>query len=99
MEKLGSDFSGESAEDLVEMTTWGDDPQLARLAREELWRRFRPYVWTACKRAFGSRMRREDLIDLVLDAFIRAFERAETFRNENIQDLQRADRKVGAWLC
>lgn len=94
-----ADLSGESAEDLVEMTTWTDDPPAARSARAELWTRFRRYVWAACHRAYGSGMQREEIEDLVVDTFVRAFECAGTFQNENLEDKGRARRKVGAWLC
>ena len=93
------DLSGESSEDLVEMTTWSDDSRAARAARAELWGRFRRYVWVACNRAFRGEFSRDQLKDLVVDTFVRACGRADTFKNENLQDKDRAFRKVGAWLC
>lgn len=99
MDEPETDLSGESSEDLVEMTTWANDPQVSRAARMELWTRFAGYVWTACKRAFDGDFKSGQLQDLVVDAFERAFEHAGTFKNENLADKERAFRKVGAWLC
>lgn len=99
MDEPKTDFSGESSEDLVEMTTWSNDAQAAGAARRELWTRYAGYVWTACKRAFEGELDPAQLNDLVVDTFQRAVERAGTFKTENLADKQRAFRKVGAWLC
>lgn len=99
MDEPETDLPDESSEDLVEMTTWSNDARTAAAARRELWTRYAGYVWTACKRAFEGELNAAQLNDLVVDAFVRAVERAGTFRNENLADKQRAFRKVGAWLC
>lgn len=94
------DLSTESPEDLVEFATWAQsDPEIAKAAMWELWRRFMPYVFAALWRSFGWRFSREELVDFTNDSFLRAAERGGSFRNEGIEDTTRAFNKVGAWLC
>lgn len=67
-------------------------------AWNEFYDRHVGYVHGACKRAFPSILRPEQIEELVQDTFIRAFQRANTFTSEPTLDTAGQRKAVRAWL-
>ena len=81
------------------MATAGDDAPAARAAWEELYRRHVAYLHAVCLRAYGGLLGGPaGVCDLVADTFRRAYEHAEKFDPDGIDDPERLRLRVRGWL-
>jgi len=95
-----SEMAGESDADLmVYMAMAGDDPSVARSAWGEFYRRHVGYLHSVCLRAYADLLGGEaGVCDLVADTFKRAYEYAERFDADGIDDPERLRLRTRAWL-
>ncbi|MCC6580124.1 MAG: RNA polymerase sigma factor [Phycisphaeraceae bacterium] len=85
---------------LVYMSMSAEDAASAQAAWETLYRRHVRYVWAVCRRAYADLLGGDEgAADLVSETFRRAYEFAGTFDAHGVQDVQRQQRMVRAWLC
>lgn len=95
-----SELEGESDADLMAyMAMAGDDPSIAQSAWAELYRRHVGYLYAVCLRAYAELLGGEaGVCDLVADTFKRAYEYAEKFDADGIDDPERLRLRTRAWL-
>lgn len=93
------------AELLALMSMQGRDPERARAAWGELFERHRRYLYAVVSRSYGSFLGEDGTVDLVCDAFRRAFEWAgrQTDSDEvrvrfSANDSDSTRRRVLGWL-
>jgi RNA polymerase sigma factor (sigma-70 family) len=95
------DFTGAPDEDLLAWMAMRDDEQSANQARDAFaafYKRHEGYVYNRCRWRFNGfidEARTEDLVD---DTFLRAFEKAGTFRPSESSDPDLRRGRVRAWL-
>ena len=70
----------------------------ARDAWEEFYRRHVKYVLWICRRACESRLDEDEMNEVVVDTFRKAYISAATYKVGNLQDPDVIRRKVRAWL-
>ena len=84
---------------LIYMSMADDDAAGARAAWEEFYRRHCAYLYAVCLRAYGDLLGGEPgAADLVAEAFMRAYEHADTFDAGGVADGDALRRQVRAWL-
>ena len=95
-----AELAGETDADLfVYMSMSADEPQTARAAWEEFYRRHATYVYRVCLRAYSELVGGEaGVCDLVADTFRLAFETAHLFDPARVQDPERLPQVARAWL-
>ena len=94
-----SRFSGDNDEELlVYMSLRREDPAAAEEAWAELYNRHLGYVFGQCKKAYSTVLGDLGVRDLVQETFVRAFERAETFKSRGSTDGDAIRRRVRGWL-
>ena len=94
------DFANETDVDLMGyMSMRDDDPSTAREAWAELYRRHVNYLYAVCHRAYSHVLGSDAGVgDIVSETFRRAFQRAELFDANGIEDPDRLRRRTRAWL-
>ena len=96
------DFSADTdAELLGYMAMQNDQPEGAREAFSEFYRRHAPWLLTTVRKSHAPRLLHGDddaLHDVVLDTMQLAYKRAETFELGSIPDPEHIRRRVRAWL-
>jgi len=94
------DLSAETDDELlVYMSMKDEDRAGARAAWQEFYLRHRKYLFSVCKKAYGSRLPDEDGIDcLVIETFIAAYASAGSFRSEDSRDATKMCTRVRKWL-
>lgn len=100
-ERTGSlpDLSTETDEDLlVYMTMRDEDSSVAQEALAEFYRRHAGYVYGVCRRVSQGVLDGSGAEDIMQDTFLRVFDKAATFRNDELTDPDRLRLRVRAWL-
>jgi RNA polymerase sigma factor (sigma-70 family) len=93
------DLSQETDEDLlIYMTMREDDPLVAKEAWAEFYRRHIDYMRGKCREVCRGILAGSGPDDLAQLTFIKAYERANTFKSGGINDLDRLRLRVRAWL-
>ena len=94
---MGADPAQEARAGLAGETD--DDPAVARAAWAELYQRHVTYLYGVCLRAYGPVLGGPaGAADLVADTFRRAYENAEKFDSNGIEDPQRLRLRLRGWL-
>lgn len=95
----GLDLSNETDDDLlVYMSMREEAPSKADEALVELFRRHRKYLYNACCRSYSDILDRSAIADLVTDTFMRANQKAGTFKCSGLSDARSQRAYVRAWL-
>ncbi len=90
----------DSDEDLLLYMSWQeDDSGGARAAFEEFHRRHVKYLFAVCLRAYGDDLGHDGVADLVQETFWRVYKKASLFNPLNLEDQDRARRRVRAWMA
>jgi RNA polymerase sigma factor (sigma-70 family) len=89
-------FEGLGDIDLLRLMARGDSFALG--AWEEFFERHKGYLYGVCKRAFTHVVGEHKIEDIVQDALVRAFQKADTLQNERNLDADDQRRLVRAWL-
>jgi RNA polymerase sigma-70 factor, ECF subfamily len=94
------DLSAEADDDLLAYMTWKEtDPDIAREAWAEFYRRHIQYLFGVCYKAFISTLKSRDRVaDLVSEVFKRAYEHAASHKPSGLKDRNAMRRRVRAWL-
>jgi RNA polymerase sigma factor (sigma-70 family) len=94
------DLSSDSDYDLLEIMTWKDsDPEPAREAWAEFYRRHVKYLYSACFRYTKGLGGGQEAEDLTTETFRLVYERgAKTFRRPESDDPEYARRRIRAWV-
>jgi len=95
-----ADFAEETDVDLMGyMSMKGEDPSTAREAWAEFYRRHVEYLYRVCHRAYDHILGGDAGVgDIVAETFHRAFQKAELFDANDIEDPDRLRRRTRAWL-
>ncbi len=97
--KPSSRFGADNDEELlVYMSLRSEDPAAAEEAWAEFYNRHLGYVFAHCKKAYSTVLGDLGVSDLVQETFVRAFERAETFKSRGSTDGDAIRRRVRGWL-
>lgn len=97
--KPASRFSGDNDEELlVYMSLRGEDPKAAEEAWAEFYNRHLGYLFGQCKKVYSATLGDLGVSDLVQDTFVRAFERAGTFKSRPTIDNDAIRYRVRGWL-
>jgi RNA polymerase sigma factor (sigma-70 family) len=95
----GLDLSNETDDDLlVYMSMREDAPSKADEALVELFRRHRKYLYNVCCRSYSDILDGSAIADLVTDTFMRASQKAGTFKRSGLTDARSQRAYVRAWL-
>lgn len=95
----GQDVHGESDEDLLVYIGWkAEEPELAKAACDEFYRRHLKYVYAVISRAYGTELGNDGVMDMVTDTFLRVYEKASTYKPCGEKDPARQRRNALAWV-
>lgn len=93
------DLHSESDEDLLVMMSWQrDQPEVAKAACDEFYQRHVKYVFAVIQRAHGPELGHHGVEDMVMETFIRVFEKADTYRPCGSENAESQRRNALAWV-
>ena len=93
------DVRTECDEDLLVYMSWrSDHPELAQAACGEFYERHKLYLYAVILRSHGKSLGLEGVSDMTTEAFMRVFERAETYKPCGSTDTDVQRQNVRAWV-
>ncbi len=90
------DYRAKTDKELLEITAARD--VRAEKAFAEFYQRHSRYMYFVCKRDYANTLGEDGAEDLVQDTFVRAYEKAHTFSDDGITELDKLTLRTHGWL-
>lgn len=92
-------ISQETDEDLlIYISMKDDDPDTAKIAFKEFYRRHAPYLYNVLVRQYHSLQGTTEINDLLQDTFLKAYRKAGTYKCIGTKNLKESEANVRAWI-